>query len=342
MARNDFDKPHFFINANATPKKFTSPGGGSKPAVPSRNRSSQSNKLRGDLATISTQLVTLKEEVSELPLAMGIGIQVAFEGFPDVDMAVESLANATHGIDLHNVKTTQQEDAFITQATVFIPDGKLPIFEQKIADYLSEKKNKNGDPIDNQKLIDSIASIRTAVFSAMWADDDSFLPTDKNENIWWEVWLSTPRKSRESTNHYQAVISDFTLIANSIGIEVSQYKLRFPEHTIVQVNARQNQLESNALLLNRIAEIRAPKVTAEFFDSSDSEDQRQWSEDLLGRLNQSNSDEEPYVCIIDSGVNVEHPLISPFTCLPDQLTVTDDNDPSDTEGHGTGMAGLAI
>lgn len=344
MARNDFDKPHFFINANATPQKFTSPGGGGggNVKVPPRNRSAHSGKLRGDLATVSNQLVTLKEEVSELPLAMGIGIQVAFEGFPDVDMAVESLANAAHGIDLHNVKTIQQEDTSITQATVFIPDGKLSIFEKKIADYLSEKKNKNGNPIDNQKLIDSIASIRTAVFSAMWADDDSFLPADQNESIWWEVWLSTPRKSRESTNQYQAIISDFTLIANSIGIEISQYKLRFPEHTIVQVNASQNQLASNALLLSRIAEIRAPKVTAEFFDSSDSEDQRQWSEDLLDRLNQSSSGEEPYVCIIDSGVNVEHPLLSSFTNLADQLTVTDDNDPTDSDGHGTGMAGLAI
>lgn len=344
MARNNFDKPHFFINANATPQKFTSPGsgGGSKKAVLPQNRSLHSSKLRGDLATISNQLATLKEEVSEVPLIMGIGIQVAFESFPDVGMAVESLANATHGIELHNIKIKQQGGISVTEATVFIPDGKLSVFEQKIADYLSEKKNRNGKPLDNQKLIDSIATIRTAVFAAVWSDNDNLLPADKDEKIWWEVWLSTPKKSRESTNHYQSIIADFTLLANSVDIEVSQYKLRFPEHTIVQVSASQSQLESNAALLSRIAEIRAPKVTAEFFDSSDSEDQRLWSEDLLDRLDQSKSGEEPYVCIIDSGVNVEHPLLSSFTGIPDQLTVTDDNDPSDTEGHGTEMAGLAI
>lgn len=78
MARNNFDKPHFFINANATPQKFTSPGGGggNNKAVPPQNRSSHSNKLRGDLVAISNQLTTLKNEVSEVPLIMGIGIQV--------------------------------------------------------------------------------------------------------------------------------------------------------------------------------------------------------------------------------------------------------------------------
>lgn len=344
MARNDFDKPHFFINSNATPKSFTPPGGGggSSKTIPPQNRPTHSGKLCGDLAAISTNLKALKKEVSEVPLTMGIGIQVAFESFPEVEMAVESLANATHGIELHNVRTKQREDKSITQATVFIPDGKLHIFEQKIADYLGEKKNKNGDPIDNQKLIDSIESIRTAAFSAMWSDDDDLLPTDKDENTWWEIWLSTPRKSRSTTNHHQAIIADFTLIANEIGIDVSEHKLRFPEHTIIQVNASQNQLESNALLLSRIAEIRAPRVTAEFFDSSDSEEQGLWSEDLLERLDQSSSGEEPYVCIIDSGVNVEHPLLSSFTGLADQFTVTDDNDPTDSDGHGTEMAGLAV
>ena len=345
MAINDFNKPHFFLNSNAKTKNFTSPGsgGGGKNAVPVQDRAEHSGKLRGDLANISTKLEALKDEVSEVPLTMGIGIQVAFESFPDVDMAVESLANAIYGVELHNVRTQQLEDKLITQATVFIPDGKLHVFEQKIADYLAEKKNKNGKPIDNQKLIDSIESIRTAAFSAMWSDNDNFLPTDKDETVWWEIWVSTPRKSRSTNDHFEAIIADFKLLANKVGINVSQHKLRFPEHTIIQVSASQNQLESNALLLSRIAEIRAPKVTAEFFDSSDSEDQRQWSEDLLDRLEESGSDSQaPYVCILDTGVNVEHPLLAPFSSVADQLTVTEDGDPSDSVGHGTQMAGLAI
>ncbi|MBE0471914.1 MAG: S8 family peptidase [Methyloprofundus sp.] len=344
MAYNDFDKPHFFLNSNATSKAFTSPsgGGGAPKTIPKQDRPTHSAKLREDLATISTKLETLKREASDIALTMGIGIQAEFESFPDVDMAVESLANAIHGIELHNVKTVNKDDQLIEIATVFIPDGKLYSFEQKIVDYLNEKKNKNGEPLDNQKLLDSIRSIRTAAFSAIWSDDDSFLPEDKDKLVWWEVWVSTPRKSKESNNHYQAIISDFTLIANEVEVTVSQHKLRFPEHTIVQVKASQNQLTNNTLLLSRIAEIRAPKITAEFFDSASSEEQEQWSEDLLKRLYQPNTGDEPYVCIIDSGVNVEHPLLSPFANLSDQLTITDDDDPTDNLGHGTEMAGLAM
>ncbi len=344
MAYNDFDKPHFFLDSSAISTDFTSPirGPVSSLVTPAQNRATHSGKLRGDLATISTKLATLKEDASDIALTMGIGIQVEFESFPDVGMAVESLANATYGIELFNTKTIEQDDQLKTIATVFIPDGTLHSFEQKIVDYLSEKKNKKGAPIDNQKLIDSIQSIRTAAFTAIWSDDELLLPESGEEPVWWEVWISTPKKNRESTNHYQSIISDFTLIANQIEIEVSQHKLRFPEHTIIQVKASQNQLSSNTLLLSRIAEIRAPKVTAEFFDSASSEEQEQWSKDLLTRLHQPNSEDEPYICIIDSGVNVEHPLLSDFATLSDQLTVTDDNDPTDNLGHGTEMAGLAM
>jgi hypothetical protein len=344
MANKIYNKPHFFLESNATSKNFTSPsvGGGASQVIPAQNRTAHSGKLRGDLSTISIQLDELKEKALDIPLKMGIGIQVEFESFPDIAIAVESLANATQKIELHNVKSITQATQTKTIATVFIPDGKLHSFEQKISDYLNKKKNVNNKPIDNQKLIDSIQSIRTAAFTAIWSDDDSLLPDDRGESIWWEVWVSTPKRSRETTNNYADIIADFTLIANELEIEVSQHKLRFPEHTIIQVKATQNQLANNTLLLSRVAEIRAPKITAEFFDSASHVEQKQWSQDLLERLYISNNGSEPYICVLDTGVNVEHPLLSPFADLSDQLTVTDNGDSADNNGHGTEMAGLAM
>ncbi len=344
MANKIYNKTHFFLESHGTAQKFTSPGGGggSPQIIPARNRIAHSGKLRGDLSTVSIQLNQLKEKSSEIPLKMGIGIQVEFESFPDIEIAVESLANATQKIELHNVKTIIQDNRTKTIATVFIPEGKLHSFEQKITDYLNEKKNKHDEPLDNQKLIDSIQSIRTAAFAAIWSDDDSLLPDDKNESIWWEVWVSTPKKRRESINHYKEIIADFTLLANNLEIDVSLHKLRFPEHTVIQIKATQNQLANNTLLLSRVAEIRAPKVTTDFFDSADIEEQEQWTQDLLDRLYQPNNGKEPYICIIDSGVNVEHPLLCPFANISDQLTVTDDAIPVDNQGHGTEMAGLAM
>ncbi|NRD72158.1 S8 family peptidase [Shewanella sp. VB17] len=335
MANNAFNKPHFFLNSIATSQNFTTPSRRILPVpIPEQDCQVHSGKLRGDLATVTTQLSALKNSAADIALQMGVGIQVEFESFPDIDLAFESLANATHGIDLHNIKVIKDGELTKNIATVFVPDGKLNEFEKKIEAYLSQKKHKN--------LFNTIQSIRTAAFAAIWSDDDSFLPDDKDEIVWWEVWISTPKKSRESTNNYGKIISDFTLIADDLEIVVSPHKLRFPEHTVIQVNATQNQLANSTLLLSRVAEIRAPKVTTDFFDSTDNEEQEQWSQDLLSRLDQPNSGSEPYICILDSGVNVEHPLLSPFAGTNDQLTITDDRVAIDTQGHGTGIAGLAM
>jgi hypothetical protein len=344
MARNRFDKPHFFINRSATSYEFSSPsiGGSSSSEIPAQDRHNHSGKLRQELQCVATDLSGVKKDIPEATLEMGMGIQVEFESFPNVEMAVQSLANDTQGIVLHNVKTINVNGQNTTIATAFVPDGKLDFYEKKLTDYESYKTDKNNKPTDHQKLIDSIKSIRSASFFAIWADDDTLLPEDKDSDVWWEVWLSTPRKSRQTHNYYNEIISDFTKLAVIAQIKVSQHKLRFPEHTVVQIKASQSQLEQNAKLLFRVSEIRYPKVTADFFDSMEPAEQGEWSEELLQRLNHSHTDTSPYVCIIDSGVNVAHPLLSPFADFSDQRTITDDSDPSDAMGHGTEMAGLAM
>ena len=224
MANNDFDKPHFFLNSTAIPKNFTAHGGGgSKLTPPRESRFLHSQKLRGDLATISTSFDTLKDEAEAVSLEMGLGIQIEFESFPDIEMAVESLANAPKKIDLLNVKTVTDGTRKKTIATVFIPDGQLAYLEQKIASYLNEDKDINGKPRDNQKLIDSIQSIRSAVFTAIWSDDNTLLPEDKDAPIWWEIWLSTPNRNKPKkariNNFSKEIVSDFTKIANQLAIK---------------------------------------------------------------------------------------------------------------------------
>ncbi|EGR4210622.1 S8 family peptidase [Vibrio cholerae] len=344
MKENSFTKPHFFLNDSASSHPFTSPskGGGGSPAIPSKDRPSHSRKLRKDLQNVTSTLSSLKAATSSVHLTTGLGIQVEFESFPDVEMSVQSLANDPQGIVLHNVKVVAREGKESVVATAFVPEGKLAFYEKKLAEYESFKKNRNNQPLDHQKLIDSIKSIRSAQFSAIWADDDSLLPENKEREVWWEVWLSTPRKSRHTHNQYQEIISDFSLLADTVGIIISDHKLRFPEHTVIQIRASQRKLEENVNLLFRVSEIRYPKITADFFDALLPSEQREWSDELLKRLNVTFSATSPYVCIIDSGVNVEHPLLSPFTRITDQRTVTEDNDPTDMIGHGTAMAGLAM
>ncbi|WP_215408380.1 S8 family peptidase [Vibrio gigantis] len=344
MARNEYNKPHFFLNSSASSHEFTSPsrGGGPSIEIPAKNRTSHSSKLRQDIQSVASDFSSLKQNIPTSTLEMGVGIQVEFESYPDVEMAVQSLANDPQGILLHNLKTVEQDGQQTTIATAFVPEGKLSFYQKKLNDYEEYKTKQNGDSADHQKLIDSIKSIRSATFSAIWADDDSLLPEDKETEVWWEVWLATPRKNRQTHNYYQEIISDFSQLADIAEIEISDHKLRFPEHTVIQIKATQRKLEDNVKLLFRVSEIRYPKVTADFFDAMEPGEQIGWSDELLQRLNHSYSVNSPHVCIIDSGVNVEHPLLAPFASSSDQRTITDDSDPTDTMGHGTGMAGLAM
>lgn len=126
MPNHVFNKPHFFLDSTVTSQNFTTPvgGGGGSVEIPFRNRPQHSGKLRGDLATVSASFDDVKESAVDISLQMGIGVQVEFESYPGVELSVESLANATQGIDLHNVKTLPCEDQTKTIATVFIPDGQ--------------------------------------------------------------------------------------------------------------------------------------------------------------------------------------------------------------------------
>jgi hypothetical protein len=81
-------------------------------------------------------------------LEAGIGLQIEFESFPDIELAFESLGREKSGIELLNVR----HDEHLTYATVFVPDGKLKIFENLVRDYLEEKRDKNGRPRDHKTL----------------------------------------------------------------------------------------------------------------------------------------------------------------------------------------------
>ena len=325
-------KPHFFLGRTGKPEPYTSvsTGGGKKPTTPEQNRQQHGSALLGQLQQIQTDQQTLKSAASAYPLESVIGIQIEFESFPDIALAVESLANEPQKIELLNV--IHREDT--TFATVFVPEGKLSAFEKKIRDYLSKKKDKNGKALDNRPLIDAIRSFRVAALEALWTDDLSQLPDDTEQGFWWEVWLPV-RGNR------QGVIHDFTLLANAIGIKVSPQSLRFPENSVLLAKGNRRQFSQSGLLLNTISELRKAKETAAFFDEMPANQQQEWADELLNRTSFSGvTDTTPYVCILDTGVNIGHPLLSPVIGSEDQFSLDENWTGADDNGHGTGSAGL--
>ncbi|MHB9146308.1 MAG: S8 family peptidase [Symbiobacteriia bacterium] len=277
-------------------------------------------------------MLAVRQAQEAAGLDVGIGLQVEFESFPDIELVFESLARERSGIELLNVRREDQR----TLATVFVPDGKLEHFEGLIRDYLAEKRDRIGRARDHRELIDAIRVIRAATLRALWTDDPAVFPESGEEALWWEVWLPV-RGDRTRT------LSSFRQLADGQNLRVAAEELVFPERTVLLVFGSVNQMSHSMMILNHVAELRRAKETAEFFVASPPVEQMQWLDELLKNVSFANSGGEvPYVCLLDTGINNGHPLIAPALADIDLHTVVPAWGTDDTEGHGTAMAGLAL
>tara|TARA_R110001599_G_scaffold353151_2_gene590449 strand:+ start:10471 stop:11538 length:1068 start_codon:yes stop_codon:yes gene_type:complete len=326
------NRPHFILQNNGESERFTSP-----PRVvpgasfPERDRSAHGNALLGKIQQLTPTLDQAVEQQHQAGLDEGLGLQIEFESFPNVELAFESLAREHWGIELRNVRV-EGAQVFVT---VFVPEGKLQFFEKLIADYLDESKdNKNGPR--NQKLLNAISEIRAATISALWTDTPESFPSYDDELLWWEVWL--PVKGDR-----KAVTEQFRETSTSLNFRIAPGELIFPERTVILMYGSVSQMKRSMMTLNSIAELRRAKETADFFDSLSAADQPQWVDELLSRTTlPEDSSDAPYVCILDTGVNNAHPLLRPALADSDKHCVEPGWGLDDIDGHGTGMAGVAL
>ncbi len=328
--------PHLVLANTSTAQAFTAPSsGGGTSAVPVLDRAQHGNALKAQLLAlqpIAQQAVAAQKEQG---LESGLGLQVQFIGQPDVALAFESLGyevgkDAQKKIEVLSVGV----DGDTTYANVFVPDGKLAHFEKYVEDYLAERKNVRGDALDHRALLTTISAIRRAEVRALWTDDPTLLPQDPTEAIWWEVWLPV-RGDR------QAVLADFRKLAALANCQVSEHYISFPERTVVLMFGSEQQFSTSVMTLNCVAELRRAKETAHFFDGMTPTEQQDWVDETLARLTVApDEDSTPRVCLLDSGVNRAHPLVSPFVASADLHTVNPAWGVDDTANHGTGLAGL--
>ena len=321
---------HFILSGTSETEAYRSPLRGKDPEIKAQNRAQHGRKLRRQIDKLRSNADAARAVQHEAGVEEGI--QVEFESFPDIKRAFENLAREHWGIELLNIRRENN----LTYATVFVPDGKLGHFERLIHNYLIEKQDKNGKTIDNRKLIDTIREIRIASLRSLWTDAVEMFPTIDDEPFWWEVWLPI-RGNQEAT------AEAFGERAETLGMRVAQGSLMFPERTVLLVRASLEQMQGSLAILNNIAELRRAKETAEFFEGILIDEQNEWLNDLLARIRYPSKEENvPCICLLDTGVNRGHPLLTPALVADDLHTVDPAWGVDDTHGHGTQMAGLAL
>ena len=326
--------PHIIAPNPATSEPFTSPRSGRGGiTLPQRGRAEHAELLLSRLHDAEPVAGERVAEQKAEGVDEGNGIYLVFESAPGFELKFESLDVAKSGIELCAVRRLTNNQ---TQATVFVPDGKLGYFLKKIASYRDSdtkpaKKTGLTRP-KNEDLVASISNIQLAALEALWTDLPELYP-DPQQNTMWEVWL---RRSTEIDH-----VTRLREHAQRFNLTVGTEEIKFIDRTIVLVHGTAQNLSRSNDILGAIAEVRLAKTTADFFTNMTAIDQRAWVDDLIKRLTLA-ADGAPYLCLLDTGVNRGHPLLDGITHDADLHAYNPSWGTDDRFGHGTPMAGLAI
>lgn len=331
---------HIFLpNDFVTSEPFTTtmPGRGNT-KIPIRDRSTHAQQLVAKFEAISNEFTDEKGSRQALSLPTREGTYLEFSSSHNYDLITKSLEDTKQGIRLLNIRTVVQDNAEITKAIVYVPQGKESVFIKKINDYSNPLKDtQKGNP-KNASLVNSIEDVTLAILESFWPiSERNLIPTDVPE--WCEAWLRIDEEKA-----YEGQIEAFVSTLNKINIPYKGQFLHFPERAIILIHANRTQLIELMLESDLLSEYRIGQEVTSFWSSECNKGQTEWAEELLQRMQIENTDVK--VCILDSGVNNGHMLLLPLLDDENCLTINTDwgtDDRSDiggNSGHGTLMAGL--
>ena len=254
--------PHLLVTETASTQRYTSPSGGrgKTTLLPERFRIQHAELLIQQIETARENESDIIGEQKAFGMVTGNGIYLSFESEPTFALKFESLEYQRSGIELCAVKKVEEK----TVATVFVPEGKLERFLNKIIRYRDEdtvprSPDKPSRPKE-QDLIESISAIKLAALRELFTDDLQLFPSG-NTAIWWETWL------RHSDDFdYESFLRDH---AEQLGMRVSLESIHFLDRTILLVYGTPEQMARSVHLLGSIAEVRKAKDTADFYTGMD-------------------------------------------------------------------------
>lgn len=339
-----FLRNHLIINGRTEILPYTSPGAGRSRVVArpigDRQQHGTTIELQFDRAVENFRIDHDDTNFVYVVFKSPLDILLDIDKFDKGNFRLASYKK----IQAHDDQGTRHD---YYEATVFLNRRAIAQFLSKVEQYLTRTTpltyNENGtvrgggNPF-NQTLIANIEEIRTATLQSFWQEPELAFP-NLSEKIWWEIWLS-----RDSSDDAQYPIGNFLPILQDAGVQVGDRFLQFPEHWVFLMKATALEL-GTILYSDRLAEIRKPRDTADFFATLEHREQADWIANAVARVDNLSRQNNVSICLLDTGVNRVHPLLQ--NLIPERhldsinpaWTTADTRTPF---GHGTPMAALAL
>jgi hypothetical protein len=290
----------------------------------------------------------IKDDVIYVEFTSEWGYKLSFDSFDK-----NGVKDGDKIFNILNVKeeaaTFEGKEIYRYSLVVLVNEKGILEFIKKINEYLNKnhiktdritkEKIDTGNP-KNKKILNNIGSIELATLKSFWVDEPEIPFPSEDEDVWWEVWF---RKKVLDNNQLDNVLNNLTILGCKIGLST----LTLTEHIVKLVKGNRSQLSESLLLLDNLAELRKPQEIADFILHGDVsfDTKREYLQDLINRTDSQFDDNSVLICLLDSGVNNQHPLINPFLSDNHLYTFKDSWGLQDSQphaGHGTGVGGLAL
>lgn len=343
----EFPHKHLKIPTNRAQLRFKSTGRGKFNRRLIVSRDEHAARLQTELKEVENLFEEARKKRAAGDFSIDFGLILNIQSAPGFPLKIDSLEKGpsknNDGISLLNIRYKETKDGVITSAAILVPFGQLKTLSAKIlayADPTKDSTNKEGlvSP-KNANLIANIDSIGVAALEALWTESEP-LP-QASESIWWELWISRAQRAEKKEKSW---LEQFEVARDNLGLLVNRFRLRLPDSEIVLVKATRTQLEGSLDLLNTLTEIRKVRPCSLGLTDLPGPEQSEWIHDAIDRI-QWPAKEAPAVCLLDTGVNREHPLLEKLLSEEDLDTIIPQigsaDHPNPRDAHGTPMAGLA-
>jgi hypothetical protein len=319
-----FNRPHLNISRRAVSRPYQADQENRGEGNTIRDREEHGMRLQVELAAAFQAGDATRTVDARLAPASGVYLEVELRRGEKPDLLEGKRDGMRPG-------ATRRDEDETTIVALYVPDAARPALEHILQDYRSGPLTPLRQKPPRQDRVEAIEAIRQARLETLWTDEPEALPANPQEVIWWEVWCF-----KSLADHVVSAVDRLGARAASL-----DNRLQFPEFTVIPVLASRVIIELMLFATVGIAELRRASATPTVL-IEEREDQFGRVQSLAERTIWPPND-APAVCLLDTGVNRAHMLIEPALSAADTTAVREEWGGGDApEGHGTGMAGLAL